>query len=252
MNKLGLIGKKLGHSFSPDFFSKKFKDLGITSKFQYSALEFESWSEASKFILSSNYLGFNVTFPYKKDALNICDYLDYWAMKVSAVNTLCIKKDGKIWGYNTDAPGFLQTINDRGIQVKKALILGTGGAAFAVKSALDHMEVEAYFVSRSKQRGDYSYDQLCDDNSIMGETDLIINCTPLGTHPQIYQCPPIPYEQLNSNQILYDLVYNPAESVFLSRGMNVGCKTFNGYEMLRTQAEFSWRIWLDSDTNENI
>jgi len=243
MIQLGLIGRKLDYSFSPDYFKKKLRALGLVEEINYQALEFGEWNEAYDFIKNSEYLGYNVTIPYKINATKICDYLDPWAIKIKAVNTLVIGKKGKFFGYNTDAPGFLQTITDLQLKVKKALILGSGGAASAVASAIEFQGGTVLKISRSKERGDFSYSELFDDDSIVKSADIIINCTPSGTFPDINESPPLPYHQLNSHQILYDLVYNPAETLFLRRGKEVGCKTFNGYAMLCNQAELSWEIW---------
>lgn len=243
MVQLGLIGKKLGHSFSPDYFEKKLKALGLFNDISYQALEFSEWDEAYDFIKNSAYMGYNVTIPFKKDAAKTCDYLDPWALKIKAVNTLVIGKKSKIFGYNTDAPGFLQTLKEHQIKVKKALILGSGGAASAVGSAIEFQGGKVLKISRSKERGDFLYRDLREDLSIVKSADIIINCTPLGTFPEIHESPPLPYHQLNSNQILYDLVYNPAETLFLRRGKEAGCKTINGYTMLCNQAELSWEIW---------
>ena len=243
MIKLGLIGRKLGHSFSPEYFRKKFAASGDQDKYSYEALEFENWDEAESFIRESGYLGFNVTIPYKKDAARFCDYLDHWAERIKAVNTLVISLHGKVFGYNTDAPGFLQTLSDREIKVKKAMILGSGGAAAAIQSAIEKQGGESIIISRSQDVGDFTYADLWKNESILPSADILINCTPLGTFPETEKSPDIPYHQLYSDQILYDLVYNPSETVFLRRGKEAGCRIINGYEMLCNQAELSREIW---------
>ncbi|TVQ44054.1 MAG: shikimate dehydrogenase [Saprospirales bacterium] len=243
MIKLGLIGRELGHSFSPEYFKKKFTALGEQNEYSYEALEFENWDKAERFIRQSGYHGFNVTIPYKKDAAKFCDYLDHWAEKIKAVNTLVTSPHGKVFGYNTDAPGFLQTLTDREIKVSKALILGSGGAASAISTAIKNQGGMSIIVSRSKKSGDFTYADLWKDESILRSTDIIINCSPIGTYPKTKNSPDIPYHQLNSDQILYDLVYNPPETVFLRRGKKAGCRTINGYEMLCNQADLSWEIW---------
>jgi shikimate dehydrogenase len=151
--------------------------------------------------------------------------------------------NGKWKGYNTDAPGFLLTLKSSLPKIGKALVLGTGGAAAAVAFALKNEGVTVKSVSTSG-RGDFNYSEL-EEAGISG-FDLIVNCTPLGTFPKTDQCPEIPYGQLIPEQILYDLVYNPSETLFLRRGKERGCETMNGMKMLVNQAELSWEIWFNA------
>ena len=189
--------------------------------------------------------GLNVTIPYKVQIMNYLDDVDDVTAKIGAVNTIKIQKlEGKKYlkGYNTDAPGFmssLQTVLKP--EVNAALILGTGGASKAVEFALNQLGIKVSFVSRSPVAKNISYADL--NSGIIDENLLIINTSPLGTFPNIEKCPNIPYNLLSEKHILFDLVYNPERTLFMKKGMEMGATTINGYQMLVNQAEESWRIW---------
>lgn len=239
MRQYGLVGKTLKHSFSEKYFSQKFRDQGIIDA-RYSNFELKDISEISTLLTDTNIRGLNVTIPYKEAIIPYLDELDETATAIAAVNTVVVNK-GKTKGYNTDLIGFgnaLKKLIGRK-KVEKALILGSGGASKAVQYVLTQKKIEFSIVSRSSDS--LTYEDL--DKEIMRSRRLIINCTPLGTYPDIDAAPAIPYEHLTSKHLLFDLVYNPEKTLFLARGESVGASIINGYEMLVGQAEASWMIW---------
>jgi shikimate dehydrogenase len=246
MDTFGLIGKKLGHSFSKAFFERKFKELGINS--QYLNFELDDIRHLKNMLNDHPRLkGLNVTIPYKKDVMNYIDSIDPIAAKVGSVNTLkIIRTDDKISirGYNTDVIGFEETLKPlvAGRKDISALILGTGGASNAVAFVLQKLHIPYTYVSRvPKNKEQFSYKDLTE--KILHKYQLIINTTPVGMFPVVSEVPPIPYQYLNAKHILYDLIYNPEETKFLKFGREKSCQTINGLKMLELQAEASWRIW---------
>ncbi len=241
MRKLyGLIGYPLSHSFSPQYFNDKFAIQDIDAHYGLYPLErIEQWCDLNLHTFS----GINVTIPYKKAILPYLDEIDPTAKNIGSVNTIKFK-DGKSVGYNTDAWGFekslLEFVPDI-TKVDSALILGSGGAAAAVIHVLQSHNIDFQIVSRSKNKGVITYDDIC--TSFFEKNGLIINTTPLGMYPRIEECPLLPYELMNSQTFLYDLVYNPEVTTFLKRGQQQGCPTKNGYDMLIYQAEKAWEIW---------
>lgn len=241
MRLFGLIGYPLFQSFSKKFFSEKFEREGLTDC-RYESFSIPSISELTS-ILKENPLlcGLNVTIPYKEQVLSFLHEKSALVKKINACN--CIKiENGKLTGYNTDAPAFEQSLKEK-LQPHhtKALILGTGGAAKAVEFCLEKLNIAYKYVSRKPSAKNFSYEQLTDP--IMQEYTLIINTTPLGMHPNVVEAPPIPYHALNKKHYLFDLVYNPAKTLFLQKGEDQEAVIKNGYEMLVLQAEESWRIW---------
>ncbi|AFL81748.1 shikimate 5-dehydrogenase [Aequorivita sublithincola DSM 14238] len=241
MSKFGLAGKNISYSFSKTFFSEKFESEDLPhsyENFDISSIEF-----FPKIISETPDLkGLNVTIPYKQEVISYLHSLDKEAEKIGAVNTIKILKDNKLKGYNTDHFGFQKSLEALlPLQQKTALILGTGGASKAVAYALEKLGFSFKFVSRSKVMNTLNYEDL--NKSILDNHLLIINCTPLGTFPNITDCPPIPYQFLTKNHLLFDLIYNPAETEFLKRGKLQGAKTSNGLKMLELQAEKAWEIW---------
>jgi len=241
MRLFGLIGYPLFQSFSKKFFSEKFEREGLTDC-RYESFSIPSISELTT-ILKENPLlcGLNVTIPYKEQVLSFLHEKSELVKKIKACN--CIKiENGKLTGYNTDAPAFEQSLKEK-LQPHhtKALILGTGGAAKAVEFCLEQLNIAYKYVSRKPSAKNFSYEQLTD--AIMEEYTLIINTTPLGMHPNVVEAPPIPYHALNQKHYLFDLVYNPAKTLFLQKGEDQEAVIKNGYEMLVLQAEESWRIW---------
>lgn len=246
-NKLfGLLGKNISYSFSRGYFTEKFKDLNLDSH-KYVNFDLQNIKDFSSIIEENEDLkGINVTIPYKEDVMSFLNKLDKTAKKIGAVNTIKFTKRGNLKGYNSDVVGFENSILPLlKKHHKKALILGTGGASKAIAYALKRNNIKFKFVSRNPEgKKQISYKGLTKD--IIQKHTVIINSTPLGTSPDIEKCPNIPYQYLTDNHILYDLIYNPAITTFLSKGKEKGAIIKNGLEMLQLQAEESWRIW-----NEN-
>ena len=240
-NKIyGLLGKNIDYSFSKNFFSKKFKNENINCK--YLNFDIQNISEFKSIISDKNISGLNVTIPYKEDVIKYVDKISSDAKSIGAVNTIKISNE-KLTGYNTDHIGFSKSIEKiNGFKnIESALILGSGGASKAVQFALEKMNIKYTIVSRSNSTECINYDQVSE--KIIKNHKLIINCTPLGTFPDVERCPEIEYRFLSSFNILYDLVYNPEQSSFLIKGLKAGCKIKNGLEMLEIQAIESWKIW---------
>ncbi len=241
MKVYGLLGKSLKHSFSKQYFSDKFASLDIEAKY----LNFEI-EEANQFVhllkTEPNLCGLNVTVPFKTDIIPFLDSLSAEAKEIGAVNTIKIV-DGKTEGYNTDWIGFRDSIKPfLALGMEKALILGTGGASKAVAYALKPLGIELLYASRNPiGPNSYSYQQL--NETALGFLKLVINTTPVGMFPNEAQCPDIPYGAIGEGHLLYDLIYNPQETIFLKKGKENGAETVNGLSMLRIQAEKSWEIW---------
>jgi len=249
MKLLGLIGYPLTHSFSVDYFTKKFAREKIR---YYKYLNFPI-NDISKFpaLLDEqpDLVGLNVTIPYKEKIIPYLDELDPTVKKIGAVNTVKIIRDnGKkhLSGYNTDTYGFHHSLTP--FLKKKhtaALILGTGGASKAVAYVLDQLGIDCIFVSRTPAKGQIGYHEIC--LSIIRQYLIIVNTSPLGTYPDVDTYPDIPYDLLTSDHILYDLVYNPPETAFLRFGRQKGATCINGQKMLELQAEKSWKIWTGEE-----
>ena len=241
MRKFGLIGRTLKHSFSKKYFSDKFEEESIQNC-QYELFELETIDEFPKLIKSNpELIGLNVTIPYKKEVIQFLDDMDENAAKLQAVNTIKITKSGLI-GYNTDYIGFKNSLEKWETKGISALVLGTGGASNAVKKVLEDKSINYQMVSRNEGSG-LTYEQIHSNPDILNTNLLVINTTPLGTFPNINECPNLPYEQMGSNHLLFDLVYNPEVTQFMQYGIDQGAKVQNGYEMLVGQAEASWAIW---------
>ncbi|MBI3502433.1 MAG: shikimate dehydrogenase [Bacteroidetes bacterium] len=235
----GLIGYPLAHSFSQKYFTEKFKRENI-SDCEFRNLPIENINEFPELLKQNPSLaGLSVTIPHKQGILKFLHEIDEAAKKVGAVN--CIKiSNHKLKGYNTDIVGFEKSLQPLlKLHPKKALVLGTGGAAKAVKYILDMLKISFRSVSRSKNH--FSYSDI--NRSIIQECSLIINTTPLGMFPNSNNCPDIPFEFLTRKHLLYDLIYNPEETLFLKKGKEKGSQIKNGLEMLHLQAEEAWRIW---------
>ena len=239
--RYGLVGKDIAYSFSRSYFAKKFQKEDI-SDCTYENFDLESIEDIQTILKSENLSGLNVTIPYKEAIIPYVDQLSEDAKIIGAVNTVRILADGTTEGHNTDAYGFRAALlRQWNNHADKALILGTGGASKAVRYVLEQMNIEPLFVSRNPRAGQISYEQI--DASLMESHKLIINCTPIGTHPKIDQAPQIPYDLINSGHFLFDLIYNPEETLFLAEGKKKGATLQNGYFMLEQQAEKSWNIW---------
>ena len=243
MRKFGLIGNPLSHSFSQQYFTKKFESEGLDA--EYGNYQIDSLNELENILRSEpELIGLNVTIPYKTAIIPLLNGLNDCARSIQSVNTVCINRIGGSWnltGANTDVIGFKESIEPHVKGHDMALILGTGGAAKAAYHVLDELGLECNFVSRSPDEGDFTYDELTPED--IWEHSMIINCTPLGMHPKIEFAPEIPYESITPEHVLFDMIYNPAETVFLKHGRKRGATTINGLQMLERQAEESWKIW---------
>jgi shikimate dehydrogenase len=248
MDSYGLIGYPLTHSFSKRYFTDKFVREKIKES-SYDLFEMKSLEELPALLKKKADLrGLNVTIPFKKDVIAYLDDLDdASAERIGAVNTIKIYADGSTKGFNTDYYGFRQSLVEwldrRGENCAnfKALVLGNGGAAKAVMIALDDLHVDFKLVSRHKADDSILYEEITEE--MMNNYLLIINTTPLGMYPNIEECPALPYQWITKRHYLYDLVYNPAETLFLKNGQDKGAATQNGLKMLQLQAEKAWDIW---------
>ena len=242
MAEFGLIGKDIDYSFSRSYFNEKFKNEGLNHN--YVNFDIDSIDEFSNIISSTkNLKGLNVTIPYKEAVIPYLDKLHKTAKKIGAVNTIKITKKGKLIGYNTDYFGFEKSIEPLiKKHHKKALILGTGGASKAIAYALERLNIKHQFVSRSQSKKNViSYDSLT-ENDIKSH-QIIINCTPLGTYPKTNECPDILYDAIDNTHLVFDLIYNPEETKFLTIAKIKGASICNGSKMLELQAEKAWNIW---------
>ena len=239
-----MIGYPLGHSFSISYFNEKFQNEGIDAVYEnYEIPDIDNLPE----ILDSNpeLRGLNVTIPYKQQVIKYLDALSPEAQAIGAVNVIkVIHKDRKtiLKGYNSDVIGFTRSIEAL-IEPchKKALILGTGGASKAINYGLQSLGLETLFVSRTAKENAITYNQVTPD--LIKEYKVIVNCTPIGMYPHAGECPNLPYYAMDSHTLLYDLIYNPDETMFLKRGKEHGATVVNGLEMLLLQAFASWEFW---------
>ena len=237
--RFGLVGRKIGYSFSPAYFKEKFSTEKIDAS--YKIFELNQIQQFPQLFLTKNLAGLNVTTPYKEEIMIFMDSLSPEAKAIGAVNTVKFKGDHLI-GHNTDYIGFKNSLepllNDKHT---KALILGTGGATKAVKYALELLNIEFHTVSRESKKADFTYNDLTPE--IIEDHSIIINATPLGTFPNVNQAPDIPYDGITNRHLAYDLVYNPEKSLFLTKAEAQKAQIKNGYEMLKIQADESWKIW---------
>lgn len=244
MDKYGLIGYPLGHSFSRNYFNEKFENEHIDA--QYINFEIPKIENLTEVLVSNPELkGLNVTIPYKEKVIGYLDFVSPEARAIGAVNVIRVVRKGKntvLEGYNSDVIGFTRSIGPMLERFhKKALILGTGGASKAVNYGLRSLGLETRFVSRTGKHGAMTYDEVTAD--VVREHNVIVNCTPLGMYPKVDTCPQLPYEAMDSHTILYDLIYNPDETLFMQCGARYGASTKNGLEMLLLQAFASWKFW---------
>ena len=246
--KFGLIGYPLSHSFSKKYFDKKFRREGLDDC-EYANYELPSLSDFRELLNmeQKDLIGLNVTIPYKEQIIRYLDSLDDSAQKVGAVNVIKLTSDNRKIGYNSDYYGFRSSLQNwlpRNGPIK-ALVLGSGGASKAVVAVLKDFNLSYQIVSRKKGVGIVDYDQT-KELKLLEHYKLVINTTPLGMYPQIGQAPDLSYQDITDQHFLYDLVYNPEETLFLQRGKTRGAKIKNGLEMLFLQAEKSWEIWSTS------
>ena len=244
MDKYGLIGYPLGHSFSVNYFNQKFADEGINAK--YINFEIPSIENLIE-VLSANpeLKGLNVTIPYKEKVIEYLDQLSPEARAIGAVNVIRVEHEGsktKLTGYNSDVIGFTKSIEPMLEEHHtKALILGTGGASKAINYGLKSLGLETVFVSRYERPNTVCYESITAE--VVKEYNVIVNCTPLGMFPKTEECPRLPYEAMDEHNILYDLIYNPDETLFMKKGARQGAQVKNGLEMLLLQAFASWEFW---------
>lgn len=244
MNKYGLIGYPLGHSFSISYFNEKFANEQIDAV--YENFEIPNVEQLQEVIDTNPELrGLNVTIPYKEKVLDFLDNISPEARAIGAVNVIKVEHKGKgtvLTGYNSDVIGFTKSIEPMLESYhKKALILGTGGASKAINYGLKALGLETVFVSRYQRDETITYNDITPE--VIQEYNVIVNCTPIGMYPKTDQCPQLPYEAMDNRTLLYDLIYNPDETLFMSKGRQQGATVKNGLEMLLLQAFASWEFW---------
>ena len=244
MDKYGLIGYPLQHSFSISYFSEKFQNEYINAKY----INFEIPTiDALPEILASNpeLKGLNVTIPYKEKVISFLDTVSPEARAIGAVNVIRVEHKGNdivLKGYNSDLIGFTQSIQPMLRPYhKKALILGTGGASKAINYGLKSLGLDTVLVSRFERPGTIQYEKITPE--VIEEYNVIVNCTPCGMYPHFEECPNLPYEAMSNKTLLYDLIYNPDQTLFMKKGLRMGATVKNGLEMLLLQAFASWEFW---------
>lgn len=242
----GLIGKSLSHSFSKSYFESKF----LTEKknnFSYLNFDLENLDQLIQIIVDNQLKGLNVTKPYKELVMPYLHECDSIAKEIGAVNCIGIKYINNIpqlTGYNTDYYGFAQSIKPFLEPIhQRALLLGTGGASKAVEFALKQIGIEVCFATTHQKKASnyFHYDEI--NENMLAAFKLIVNCSPIGLFPTVLECPNIPYQYLTSEHLLFDLIYNPEETLFLKKGKEQGAVTINGLNMLKLQADKAWQIW---------
>lgn len=239
MPRFGLIGKTLGHSFSKSYFEEKFQQEGIESTFEN--FELVEITEIETVFSISDLKGLSVTIPYKQAIIPYLDELSEEAREIGAVNCVSFQ-NGKKTGHNTDAFGFHQMIKPfLTNEHERALILGTGGASKAVAYVLKKIGLDVIWASRNPQNGQFSYDEI--NEHMLRACKVVVNCTPLGTFPDVDACVPFPFEYLTESHLCIDLIYNPEETKFLRESKLQGATVLNGLSMLKEQANKAWEIW---------
>lgn len=243
----GLIGFPLTHSFSQKYFTDKFLRLGISDECSYENFEIKDVFDFTLLVKSRpDIVGLNVTIPHKEKIIPLLDEINDFAQAVGAVNTIFINRDPgsviKTTGFNTDITGFKNTLEPLLKNLHTgAMVLGTGGASKAVIYCLQLLNIPFITVSRNPNAGTITYSELTPE--LLKMYPVIINTTPLGTFPDVHSAPDLPYDCLGPENLLYDLVYNPGETLFMKKGIVAGASVTNGYDMLVAQAEAAWKIW---------
>lgn len=239
--KFGLIGKNIQYSFSKKYFTEKFSSENLENC-SYENFDIQDIFDFTKVAKIHSLVGVNVTIPYKETIIPFLDSISKKANKIGAINTVVFKSDAKTKGYNTDWVGFKKAIKKNlKPHHKKALILGTGGSSKAVAFAFSKLKIEYTFVSRTSHRNSFLYAELNKD--ILASYQIIVNCTPIGTSPNVDLCPNIPFEHINETHLVFDLIYNPEKTMLLQKAHEKGATIQNGFEMLVYQAEKAWEIW---------
>lgn len=240
MDKYGIIGNPLGHSFSKGFFTEKFAREGIDA--EYLNFQIPEIGKLTEVLQENPELrGINVTLPYKTEVIPFLDELSNEAREIGAVNVVQIR-NGHLKGFNSDIIGFTRSIQPLlKPHHRKALILGTGGASRAIRVGLTRLGLEWKYVSRTPREGMITYEDITAET--LREYEVIVNCSPVGMFPKVDECPAIPYEFLTQDNLLYDLVYNPENTLFMKKGALQGAVVKNGLEMLHLQAIASWEFW---------
>lgn len=239
--RFGLLGRNISYSFSRSYFTEKFKRENLAFCC-YENFDLPNLKNFDSVLKTPNLKGMNVTIPYKEEVMPFLDELDETAAKIGAVNTIVFREDGSTKGYNTDYIGFRDSVSPLlSDKISAALVLGTGGASKAIVYALNHLGISTQYVSRKKSKNAIGYEDI--DAKTLNTHRLIINCTPLGTYPNIEAKPQIDYSLLTENHILYDLIYNPSETAFLKAGREKKATTCGGENMLIGQAEAAWKLW---------
>lgn len=239
--RFGLLGRNIAYSFSRVYFTEKFeREKRIYC--QYENFDLPNLDNFEQ-VLKSPYLkGMNVTIPYKEDVIPFLDEIDEVALDIGAVNTIVFYPDGTTKGYNTDYIGFRESVTPLlSKNIKGALILGTGGASKAIVYTLHRMGIQTQYISRKRSENAIAYEDITKE--IMQSHQLIVNCSPVGTFPQVDAKPNIDYSLLTSQNVLFDLIYNPNVTAFMREGLELGAKVSNGKNMLVRQAEAAWKLW---------
>lgn len=247
MFQLGLLGKNLSHSYSKDIFTKYFQQHNIQANYQL--YEISAIEEFSALISHTKPVALNVTFPYKTEVIRYIDYISLEAKKIEAVNWIMLY-EGNWYGFNTDAPAFENHINEWIClqNIKKAIILGNGGVSKAVKFIFEKNDISYYSIYRINKHTPLSYDQTDIKNII--DSNLIVQCTPVGTFPYINDCIPFPFEIISEKHFVYDMIYNPVKTLFLEKSELQGAKISNGLRMLELQAQYAIQMFEDVFINK--
>lgn len=241
MPEFGLVGKTLGHSFSKQYFEDKFQKEGLNHTFEN--FELSKIEEIQRVFSISDLKGLSVTIPYKEEIIPFLDSISEEARVIGAVNCVQLSSDGQKIGYNTDAFGFHQMIKPfLTNEHERAIILGTGGASKAVAYVLKNIGLDVLWISRNPiKEKEFAYDAI--NEYMLRACKVIVNCTPVGTFPNIADCVPFPFEYLTDKHLCIDLIYNPDETTFLRECRLQGATTLNGLSMLKEQANKAWEIW---------
>lgn len=251
MAQFAIAGHPLSHSFSPRYFSEKFAALGLSHSFVL--LDTPSVEALPALVKQAAVQGFCITRPHKESILPYLYQASEAVKAIGACNCVQVDEAGRWYGHNTDAQGFWESLPEKARQAGKALILGNGGAAKAVRYALESHGMVTATVTRKPGEADHTYASL--SPGLIADHTLLVHTSPVGTWPAVDECVPFLYDAITARHFLYDLVYNPSETAFMKQGLQRGASVQNGYEMLVCQAEQNWRLWTQvpgtADTGKN-